>query len=186
MTFRLETEAAKQTVLASHVTCNFEWQAELSMINSALLNPVTLRFKARFHLRLTNWNREFESLSERCYLLVLSILFSENGDYVLISAKLFKKFAVFYDTRRFVAMLIRTSSCSLAWAKIFQTKPSQPISLISNFSCLRHYGASRKVAGSNPGELIGFFNWRNPSSRTMALGSTQPLTEMSTKNLPRG
>jgi hypothetical protein len=29
-----------------------------------------------------------------------------------------------------------------------------------------------------------FFNWPNPSSRTMALGSTQPLTEMSTRNLP--
>jgi hypothetical protein len=26
----------------------------------------------------------------------------------------------------------------------------------------------------------------NPSSRTMALGSTQPLTEMSTRDLPRG
>jgi hypothetical protein len=31
-----------------------------------------------------------------------------------------------------------------------------------------------------------FFNWPNPSSRTMALGSTQHLTEMSTKNLPGG
>jgi hypothetical protein len=30
-----------------------------------------------------------------------------------------------------------------------------------------------------------FFNWPNPSSRTMALGSTQPLTEMSTKKSPR-
>jgi hypothetical protein len=30
------------------------------------------------------------------------------------------------------------------------------------------------------------FNWPNPSSRTMALGSTQPLTEMSTRNLPGG
>jgi hypothetical protein len=26
----------------------------------------------------------------------------------------------------------------------------------------------------------------NPSSRTMALGSTQPLTEMSTRNFPGG
>jgi hypothetical protein len=26
----------------------------------------------------------------------------------------------------------------------------------------------------------------NPSSRTMALGSTQPLTEMSTSKIPRG
>jgi hypothetical protein len=31
-----------------------------------------------------------------------------------------------------------------------------------------------------------FFSLPNPSSRTMALGSTQPLTEMSTKNLPGG
>jgi hypothetical protein len=31
---------------------------------------------------------------------------------------------------------------------------------------------------------IFFFNWPNPSSRTMALGSTQPLTEMSIRNLP--
>jgi hypothetical protein len=31
-----------------------------------------------------------------------------------------------------------------------------------------------------------FFNLSNPSSRTMALGSTQPLTGMSTRNLPEG
>jgi hypothetical protein len=43
----------------------------------------------------------------------------------------------------------------------------------------------RKVAGSIPG-VIGFFNWPNPSSRTMTLGSTQPLTEMSTRSLPGG
>jgi hypothetical protein len=30
------------------------------------------------------------------------------------------------------------------------------------------------------------FNWPNSSSRTMALGSIQPLTEMSTRNLPGG
>jgi hypothetical protein len=36
----------------------------------------------------------------------------------------------------------------------------------------------------NPDEVIGFFNCPNPSSRTLALGSTQPLTEMSTRNLP--
>jgi hypothetical protein len=33
---------------------------------------------------------------------------------------------------------------------------------------------------------VDFLNLPNPSSRTMALGSTQPLTEMSTRNLPRG
>jgi hypothetical protein len=30
------------------------------------------------------------------------------------------------------------------------------------------------------------FNFRNPSSCTIAVGSTQPLTEMSTRNLPGG
>jgi hypothetical protein len=39
---------------------------------------------------------------------------------------------------------------------------------------------------SIPDEVIGLFNWPNTSSRTMALGSTQPLTEMSTRNLPGG
>jgi hypothetical protein len=47
-----------------------------------------------------------------------------------------------------------------------------------------HYATNRTVAGSSPDEVIGFFNWPNPSSRTMTLGSTQPLTEMSTRNLP--
>jgi hypothetical protein len=40
--------------------------------------------------------------------------------------------------------------------------------------------------GSIPDEIIGFFNLPNPSSRTVALGSTQPLTEISTRNLYGG
>jgi hypothetical protein len=38
--------------------------------------------------------------------------------------------------------------------------------------------------GLIPDEVIGFLNWPDPSSRTVALGSTQLLTEMSTRNLP--
>jgi hypothetical protein len=54
-------------------------------------------------------------------------------------------------------------------------------------SWLRHFATSRKVAGSIPDEVIRcFFSFLNPSSRTMALGSTQPLTEMSIRNLPGG
>jgi hypothetical protein len=59
------------------------------------------------------------------------------------------------------------------------------------------YGAPGSVVGwgtllqagfadSIPDEVIGFFNRPNPSSNTMALGLTQPLTEISTRNLPRG
>jgi hypothetical protein len=49
-----------------------------------------------------------------------------------------------------------------------------------------HYATSRKVAGSIPDEIIVFFNWPNPSSRIMAVGSTPPVTEMSTRNLSGG
>jgi hypothetical protein len=49
-------------------------------------------------------------------------------------------------------------------------------------SCLRHCATSWKVMGSIPDGVIGIFHWHNPSSHTMALGLTQPLTEMSTWN----
>jgi hypothetical protein len=44
-------------------------------------------------------------------------------------------------------------------------------------------------AGRSPVRVpdeVDFFNLPSPSSRNMALGSTQPLTEMSTRNLPGG
>jgi hypothetical protein len=44
----------------------------------------------------------------------------------------------------------------------------------------------RKVASSIPDEGIGFFNLPNSSRRTIALGLSQPLTEMSTGNLRVG
>ena len=49
---------------------------------------------------------------------------------------------------------------------------------------LRHYAPNRKVAGSIPDGVIGIFQWHNPSGHTMALGSTQPLMEMSTSLFP--
>jgi hypothetical protein len=44
-------------------------------------------------------------------------------------------------------------------------------------------------AGRSPARVpdeVDIFNLPNHSSLTMALGSTQPLTEMSTRNLPDG
>jgi hypothetical protein len=35
-----------------------------------------------------------------------------------------------------------------------------------------------------PSRSLNFFNCPNPSSLTIAVGSTQPLTEMSARNLP--
>ena len=48
-------------------------------------------------------------------------------------------------------------------------------------SWLRHCATSREVASSIPDGVIGVFQWHNPSGRTMALGSTQPLTEIRTR-----
>jgi hypothetical protein len=42
------------------------------------------------------------------------------------------------------------------------------------------------IMGSNPEEVIGLFSYPNPSNRTVALGSTLPLTGMSTRNLSGG
>ena len=51
---------------------------------------------------------------------------------------------------------------------------------------LRCCATNRKVAGSIPDGIIGVFHWHNPSNHTMALGSTQPLTEMSTRRISWG
>jgi hypothetical protein len=49
-----------------------------------------------------------------------------------------------------------------------------------------HGETSRKVAGSIPDDVIGIFHWLNPSGRTMALESTQPLTDTSTRDISWG
>jgi len=51
---------------------------------------------------------------------------------------------------------------------------------------LRCCATNRMVAGSNPDGVIGILLEHNPSDRTVALGSTQPLTEMSTRSISWG
>jgi len=51
---------------------------------------------------------------------------------------------------------------------------------------LRWCATVRKVAGSIPDGVIGSFHFHNPFDRTMALGSTQPLTEMSIRSISWG
>jgi len=53
-------------------------------------------------------------------------------------------------------------------------------------SWLRHRATSRKVAGSLPDGVLWDFHRHNTSGRTMALVLTQPLTEMSTRNISWG
>ena len=53
-------------------------------------------------------------------------------------------------------------------------------------SWLMYCATSRKVAGSIPDGVNGIFYRHNPPGRTVTLGSTQPLTEMSTTNISCG
>jgi hypothetical protein len=53
-------------------------------------------------------------------------------------------------------------------------------------SWFRHCATSRKVPDWIPDRIFESFRWPDPSGRIMALGSTQPLTEMSTTDLPWG
>jgi hypothetical protein len=49
---------------------------------------------------------------------------------------------------------------------------------------LKHYAALWEVAGSIPYMVKNLIKWTNPSNSTMTLGSTQPIIEMSARNLP--
>jgi len=53
-------------------------------------------------------------------------------------------------------------------------------------SWLRHCATSRKAAGLFLDGVNGIFHLHNPSGRTIVLGLTQPLTEMSTRNVSWG
>jgi hypothetical protein len=69
---------------------------------------------------------------------------------------------------------------------LFASTQATQIRNSTNDQRLKHYATSRKITGSITDEVSEFFNWPNPSSRTMVLGSTQPLTEMSTRIHPGG
>jgi hypothetical protein len=53
-------------------------------------------------------------------------------------------------------------------------------------SWLRHYATTWNVMGSIPNGVTEIFQQHKPSGRTMALGLTQPLAEMSTRNIAWG
>jgi hypothetical protein len=92
-----------------------------------------------------------------------------------------------YDTSQRHALflkfiLIRNSTC---FGQIYC--PSSGVSGGTRWrSWLRHCATSRKVAGSISDGVTETFHWHNPSGSTMALGLTQPLKEMSTRNITWG
>jgi hypothetical protein len=81
---------------------------------------------------------------------------------------------------------ITTSSSSISSSSITSSSSSGGGRAYGSVVGLKHYATIRKVEGSIPDESSRFFNRPNSSCSTMTLGSTQPLTETSTRNLREG
>jgi hypothetical protein len=72
------------------------------------------------------------------------------------------------------------------WPKCLYLSEHHCILATAVAHCLKRYATNRKVSGLIPDGVIGVSHWHNPSDRTMALGSTQPLTEISTRRISWG
>ena len=57
------------------------------------------------------------------------------------------------------------------------------ITLLQWCNTLRQCATIQQIAGSIPDGVTKIFHWLNPSCRTIPLGSTMPLPEMSTRGL---
>jgi hypothetical protein len=95
-----------------------------------------------------------------------------------------RNFRVVLDVRAFCDQDIRFCSYGTVFCGVFVC--SVEIRCLVFIDIWRHPAASRKVTGSNRDGVIGIIHWHNPSGRSVALGSTQPLTEMSTRNTSWG
>jgi hypothetical protein len=92
---------------------------------------------------------------------------------------------------RFETAADKLFQCFLSWSRWYMLEFRDMSVLNCHFEIkivilLIHSHVRRKIAHSIPNEVIGFFNRPNPFSRTMVLESTQPITEMSTRNFPEG
>jgi hypothetical protein len=75
------------------------------------------------------------------------------------------------------SVLTLTSTSQLSWPNSVLRAELQ-MEQASGFASV-----TLNVAGSIPDEVTEFFNLHNPSTRTMALRSTRPLPEISTRNI---
>jgi hypothetical protein len=71
------------------------------------------------------------------------------------------------------------------WCHIFNIV-SGLCTLACSYSYIFPSSVCSWFAGSIPDGVAGIFHWHNPSGRTMTLWLTQPLTEMSTRNISWG
>jgi hypothetical protein len=93
------------------------------------------------------------------------------------------KWPMNYELEQKVLKKINFGRTKMLSSSKFENSISQTWGALMVTQWLRYCATNRNVAGSIPDGVIGIFRWHNPSDRTTALGSTQPLTEMSTRSI---
>jgi hypothetical protein len=123
-----------------------------------------------------------------CFIVLYSKIYTLRSTCLLLGCTLLLRISSSFATyaHSFLLFLCSISILILSYRKSFSTSSSH-LGLDHPYFVLSYlYATCRKVAGLIPDDVSGFLNWLNSFSRTMALRSTQPLTEMSTKSLPGG
>jgi hypothetical protein len=146
------------------------WGTRLLLNHSSLLHiPIALH---QFHLFLSNSNTNIPHI----YLIRFSPLLPHKAysyNYVCYYSFQASQFNQYRRIRR--------------QENRFDIRNEQKFSFTAvPTRWLRHCSTSWKFAGSIPDDVIGIFHWHNPSGSTMKLELTQPLTEMSTRNISWG
>jgi hypothetical protein len=131
---------------------------------------------------------ETESSCTRCHFTFVFPSAGTKSSYSLLSPTWYFDLPMHCSecsSPKFVCPLLPLGPFSLLSYSFYLERPSHTINRYGG-GWLRRCATSRKVAGSIPDGVIQIFHWHNLFGRTMALGLTQLLTEMSTRNISWG
>jgi hypothetical protein len=127
--------------------------------------------------------------SNICIVLILSTRGSANKYFSVVSwCRFYEKKNVYLEELHQIYISYSFSDgCYWIVSKQGEAPNIGVFSLLFvNFGSIIDWSTTLQVAGSISDEVIACLNWPTPSSRTTVLGKTQPLTKMSTRNLPGG
>jgi hypothetical protein len=147
-------------------------------VNNYLTTPCNHPKDHRLQVKLGSWI---------LYGLDFHILV-QDIDFFTISAERNDFYCMFYSWITNIQMSVCKSRISQIKTNSFQWPSFRFIDINVKTAgtrwliWLRHCATSRKLVGSIPDGVIKIFYWPNPAGCTMALGSTQPLKEMSTRS----
>jgi hypothetical protein len=135
-------------------------------------------------MNITGWSKSWYEYYRAIKKLVWIL---QNDQKVGMNISwLSKSWYVYFQCYVVMTHVITGSFFSLLFSSLISSSPF-PVATLGQGtrwrSYLRHYATNRQVAGSISAGVNGNFHWHNPSGRTMALASTQPLTENSSKEI---